>query len=69
MNQQIDVYNVLSSLPHNERYLNRYLNFIKKCLEIKSNDEYYEKHHICPKSLFPQYKKLSVYKWNLAKLT
>lgn len=30
---------------------------------------YVEKHHICPKSLFPEFSSLSKNKWNLAKLT
>jgi hypothetical protein len=43
------------------KYLNWYLNLVSK----EYDDEYTEKHHILPKSLFPEYKTCS---WNLIRL-
>lgn len=65
--------NILKTIPHNTLYLNRYIKFIDMC--ILKNDKIgfsiFENHHILPqaKSLFPQYKSKTKYKWNVIKLT
>ncbi len=64
---------ILSSVPHNRHYLDKYIAFIEYCKAVNKNilvDVYTEKHHICPKAndLFPQYK-FTRYKWNFIKLT
>ena len=48
-----------------DRWLKRYLTFIRVFDGVR---EKYHKHHILPKSLFPEYKDLSKYSWNLSKL-
>lgn len=72
----MNIYSILSSVPHNPHYLKRYYNFIISCIELnsrKSKEElgYTERHHFCPKAkdLFPQYKSFSKYSWNLTNLT
>ncbi|HET8686335.1 MAG TPA: hypothetical protein VFM18_06685, partial [Methanosarcina sp.] len=70
----VDIYSILSSKPHNKHYLNRYFNFIQQCCQansLKTKEElgYTEKHHICPKSIFPEHKKFRSNKWNKAVLT
>ena len=66
----IDIYSILSTIPHNHHYLKRYINFIKGCQQKNVDiEEYVEHHHICPKCLFPEYKKLSENKWNGTYLT
>lgn len=47
--------------------LKKYLLLIEKYIENPPEDNY-EKHHILPKSLFPEYKNLSKNKWNCVKL-
>lgn len=66
----ISIYPILSSIPHNTHYLKKYINFIKGCKQKNVDIEgYVEHHHICPKCLFPEYKKLSENKWNGIHLT
>lgn len=70
----MDIYSILSSVPHNNHYLNRYYKFILYCKDINVNLDktiYTEKHHICPKakSLFPQYANFKENPWNLIVLT
>lgn len=68
----MDFIEILKSKPHNERYLNRYIYFIQKCLVINhKSGTRTENHHICPKSvdLFPEYKSFRKFPWNKAKLT
>lgn len=69
----MDIYTILSSKPHNQHYLNRYIMFIQNCkLKNQLNKyEYMEKHHICPKAkdMFPEYKSLDIYSWNKIELT
>jgi hypothetical protein len=67
------IYTILSSKPHNNHYLNRYITFLKGC-ELQNSisvPTYTEKHHICPKSktMFPEYKNLTQNPWNSVKLT
>lgn len=68
----IDIYSILSSKPNNNHYLQRYYKFILNC-NIKNEQftGYTERHHICPKSsdLFPEYKDLKIFKWNVVNLT
>lgn len=63
-----DIYSILSSKPHNEHHLKRYINFMNWCKNNTSKEAYIENHHICPKSteLFPEYKDTN---WNLVPLT
>jgi hypothetical protein len=68
------IYSILSSKPHNPQYLKLYIKYIYRCKRINTSKiivEYTEKHHICPKAkdLFPEYKSLSIYKWNKIELT
>lgn len=64
----MDIYSILCSKPHNVHYLNRYYKFITSCQKNNMffNDDYVEKHHICPKSrgLFPQYASFKENPWN-----
>ena len=71
-----EILHILSSIPNNNHYLLRYHRFISMCLkhnELRKIDSILEKHHICPKSLFPDYKEIrqkkAKYKWNCANLT
>jgi hypothetical protein len=68
----MNIYNILSSRPHNPHYLNRYITFIAQC-QIKNvgYEGYVEKHHICPKakSFFPEYSSFKKFPWNMIKLT
>ena len=50
-------------------YLNRYIKFISSIKSNRNIDTYCEMHHICPSSLFPEYKSLVEYKWNGILLT
>jgi hypothetical protein len=66
----MDIYTILASKPHNPHHLNRYITFIHKCqLKNRGFEGYMEKHHICPKSLYPSYKCLIENSWNKALLT
>jgi hypothetical protein len=67
----MDIYFVLSSLPHNTHHLKRYVRFVQDCVNHNQNlsDVYVEKHHICPKSLFPQYSNIKLNLWNSCVLT
>jgi len=63
------------------RYIRGYFNLIESCLKLdrkyyeskqrkNPNYKYYERHHILPKSLFPQYKDFNKqFKWNKVLLT
>lgn len=67
----IDIYNILSSKPHNTHYLNRYYKFILSFQHQIKIEGVTELHHICPKSkkLFPEYSKLKDHIWNGVHLT
>lgn len=79
----MDIYQILSSKPHNKHYLNRYYKFIMACFTHNVNNNivkrlrksptgtYMESHHICPKSidLFPEYKRIKDHSWNYIHLT
>ena len=66
----MNIYSILSSIPHNPHYLERYINFIEGCKQKNIDIEgYVERHHICPKSLFPEYEKFSEHSWNGIHLT
>jgi hypothetical protein len=53
--------------PH---YLKRYLKFIEACTNATLPDgEYTEHHHICPSSMFPEYRNLRLNPWNDAVLS
>lgn len=63
----INVYEQLSSKPANSHYLKRYAKFIEACSNTTTG--YIERHHICPKALFPEFADLRSHKWNSAKLS
>lgn len=67
------IYSILESKPHNPHFLMRYHRFILGCAEKNKtlDNEYTERHHICPKSndLFPEYASFSIYPWNKILLT
>ncbi len=66
----MDIYSILKSKPHNPHYLNRYISFIQRCqLKNVGYDGITENHHMCPKSIFPEYKILKKNIWNMVKLT
>ncbi len=68
----MSIYDILSTKTHNEHYLKRYIEFIKKCQLRKLPENYYvEKHHICPKAsdLFPEYASFKQHPWNKIILT
>lgn len=66
----MDIYSILSSKPHNSHYLNKYIRFINNCQHKNVNYQgYTERHHICPKSMFPDYKSFIFHPWNCAVLT
>lgn len=67
----MNIYTVLSSKPHNEHHLKRYVKFIERCQTVNTLNENlkFERHHICPKTMFPKYKCFIINPWNLAKLT
>lgn len=46
------IYEELRSIQYNRRHLNRYIEFIELCKSTPPAG-YYEKHHILPRSLFP----------------
>jgi hypothetical protein len=63
----MDIYNILSSKPHNARYLARYITFIENIRSKPNNiNAYVEVHHICPKArdMFPEYSNLQEHSWN-----
>ena len=54
------------------KYSKKYFEIIFKAQyekRTKGSEEYYEKHHILPKSIWPEYKSLSEYPWNCILLT
>lgn len=67
----MDIYPILSSIDHNHHNLIRYIKFISSCKSknMDINGVYLEAHHICPKSLFPEYKSLKKNLWNKVLLT
>lgn len=62
---------ILSSISHNKLYLNRYLKFIDYCNKINliNPPTKIERHHICPKSMFPKFKDFNQYPWNCVSLS
>lgn len=63
-----NIYTILSSLPHNNHHLKRYIKFIEKYSNTHT-EEYTENHHICPKALFPKFANLKKNPWNSSILT
>ncbi len=64
----MNIYEVLTTKPHNERQLKRYLGFIHS---RRSQTGPLEKHHTCPKAndLFPEYYSFTDHPWNRIDLT
>lgn len=62
---------ILLSKPTNEFYIKRYIKFLMYCVRVNKNTKctYYESHHICPKSIFPEFKKFSQNPWNKIRLS
>lgn len=74
MTSNIDIYEILTSKPHNPHYIDRYINFLTDCLDANESldpDHYVECHHILPKAIdmFPGYADLNVHSWNGIYLT
>lgn len=77
----MDIYSILATKPHDERYLKRYTRFIEYCKDQNStlkkrtkrnpSGTYLEEHHICPKAvdLFPEYNSFWQFPWNKILLT
>lgn len=62
----------LEAFPHNKLYLERYCKLMEYCRQQNFDIDssiYTEKHHILPKSMFPEYKSLFKHKWNCIVLT
>lgn len=51
----------------NKEDITKYLDFIDSCI-TPNLDEYGEKHHILPKSIFPEYKSERKFPWNIKRL-
>lgn len=62
------ILSTLTSIQHNQHYLNRYLRLLERHATVKKIPGKTELHHICPKSLFPQYQNLKKNAWNKAHL-
>ena len=64
----MNIRNVITSVQHNEFFVNRYLKLLEYCSIVNDNtkDVYFEKHHILPKSIWPEYDKCND---NIIKLT
>lgn len=69
--QHMNIYQLLSSKPHNKRYLDRYYKFIEYCKEMNINlsDCYTEAHHILPRGEFEEYSSFRENPWNRINLT
>lgn len=68
----VDIYTILSSKTSKIDLCKRYVTYINHCKIANkwlSKNFYTEKHHILPKSIWPEYKNLNRCKWNLIKLT
>ena len=68
----MNIAELLKSIPHNARYLDRYIAFvISRQQRALLTEEFTENHHICPKAndMFPQYKSLRKHMWNSLRLT
>lgn len=69
----MDIYEILSSKPHNNHYLIRYIQFIRHCQTKNASQapETLERHHICPKArdMFPEFSCLKNNVWNGISLT
>lgn len=63
----MEILQILSSIEHNKHYLKRYMRFIENCKSDENSHK--ERHHICPKTIFPEFKNLKKFKWNELKLT
>jgi hypothetical protein len=63
----MDYESILKSMPHDIRYLEAYIKWIKRCRRNTTGI----KHHICPKSkdLWPQYKSFKTNSWNMSLMT
>ena len=63
------IYDQLETIEYNEPYIRRYKNFMELCIEMNktlAEDDYVERHHILPQSLFPTFSKTPE---NIIKLT
>lgn len=57
----------LKTISLNEKFLQKYIELIEKYV-LNPPSENYERHHILPKSLFPEFKNFTRNKWNEVKL-
>lgn len=61
----IEILSKCKSVHHAERYIK----FIRACVDRNTELQYYEAHHILPKSVWPEYQSFRASPWNKAKLT
>lgn len=60
----MDIYTKFDTQQTNKHFLNRYIKFIQNC--ILPENAYFEKHHILPRSIFPEFAREN---WNIVHLT
>lgn len=61
---------LLKSIPHNAHYLTRYIRLVSIWQQQNlATIDLIERHHICPRAMFPEYKDGRRYTWNIVKLT
>lgn len=67
----MNIRSLLYTIEGNKRHIDRYLKFIAWCAStnIISMPLVTEKHHICPRSLFPEYKNIRKHPWNIIHLS
>lgn len=67
----MNIQELLRTIPGIDTYRNRYIKFIQYCIGNNAMTEHKvtELHHICPSSLFPEYRNLRKCQWNSARLT
>ena len=64
----MDIYTLLENKNVITRIALRYIKFILSC-NCNPNDEYTERHHIFPASIYPEFKNLKLHNWNEKILT
>jgi hypothetical protein len=62
--------NLLYSIKYkSQKSIKEYIDFLKHELTIPLKDNYYEQHHILPRSLFPEFCNFDEYPWNSINLS
>jgi hypothetical protein len=66
----MNIYDILSSSEHHVHYLKRYFKYIcQLLLRVPNPGDKIERHHICPKAIFPEFESLRDNPWNKCLLT